>query len=163
MTNTSNPPLEIKHNHIDPLILEAVRKIDTVAAKHETKYFLASATAREVILRHVFGRPPGRRTLDIDFGIAVRDWDHFETLKLGLIEQGGFTAHPRTVQRLTYNSVPVSVAPLLDFTQRSRSTGVRPISRFRGIDPREPCRRPEIVGHTVFARWHRGHEGLGLI
>ena len=101
MTNTSTTPLEIKHDQIDPTLLEVIRKIDDITGKHETKYFLAGATAREVILRHVFGRPPGRRTLDIDFGIAVRDWDHFETLKLGLIEQGGFTAHPRTVQRLT--------------------------------------------------------------
>jgi len=39
------------------------------------EYFLR---AREIILRHVFGRPPGRRTLDVDLGIAVRDWDHFK-------------------------------------------------------------------------------------
>ena len=78
MTNTSNPPLEIKHDQIDPTVLEALRKIDEVARKHETSYFLAGATAREIILRHVFGRPPGRRTLDVDLGIAVRDWDHFK-------------------------------------------------------------------------------------
>jgi len=44
MTNTSNPPLEIKHDQIDPTVLEALRKIDEVARKHETSYFLAGAT-----------------------------------------------------------------------------------------------------------------------
>ena len=40
--------------------------------------------------RHVFGRPPGRRTLDVDLGIAVRDWDHFKLLQTALVEQRGF-------------------------------------------------------------------------
>ena len=87
MSDSLTPPLEIRHDQIDPLILEAVRKINAVAAKHETSYFLAGATAREVILRHVFGRPAGRRTLDIDFGVAVRDWEHFQTLKSALVAQ----------------------------------------------------------------------------
>jgi hypothetical protein len=43
-----------------------------------------------VILRHVFGRPAGRRTLDIDFGIAVRDWKQFENLKKRAGRAGGF-------------------------------------------------------------------------
>ncbi len=69
--NTSSPPLEIKHDHIDPVVLEVIRKIDQIAKECEAKYFLAGAMAREVILRHVIGRPPGRRSLDVDFGIAV--------------------------------------------------------------------------------------------
>ena len=115
MTNTSNLPLEITHDQIDPLILEAVRKIDEVARRQETKYFLAGATAREVILRHVFGRPAGRRTLDVDFGIAVRDWEHFQTLKSALVEQAGFTAQARVVQRLIYPSTPAVVVDLIPF------------------------------------------------
>lgn len=115
MTNTSNLPLEITHDQIDPLILEAVRKIDEVARRQETKYFLAGATAREVILRHVFGRPAGRRTLDVDFGIAVRDWEHFQTLKSALVEQAGFTAQARVVQRLIYPSTPGVVVDLIPF------------------------------------------------
>ena len=92
MTNTSNPVLEIRHDQIDPLILDAIRKIDTVARQQETRYFLAGATAREVILRHVFGRPAGRRTLDIDCGIAVRDWKQFESPKKRARSAGGFSA-----------------------------------------------------------------------
>ena len=45
MTNTSNPPLEIQHDQIDPVVLEAIRKIDEIAHRHETAYFLAGATA----------------------------------------------------------------------------------------------------------------------
>jgi predicted nucleotidyltransferase len=115
MTNTSNPPLEIRHDQIDPVVLEAIRKIDEIAHRHETAYFLAGATAREIMLRHVFGRPPGRRTLDVDLGIAVRDWDHFKLLKTALLEQGGFQPHPRMVQRITYPSKPTVVVDLIPF------------------------------------------------
>jgi len=115
MTNTLIPPLEIRHDQIDPAVLDVIRKIDDIAGKLETKYFLAGATAREVILRHVFGRPPGRRSLDIDFGIAVRDWDHFKTLKSALVDQARFTAHPRMIHRLIYNSTPDVIVDLIPF------------------------------------------------
>jgi predicted nucleotidyltransferase len=114
MNDSLSPPLEISHDQIDPLILEAVRKIDAVARQHETSYFLAGATAREVILRHVFGRPAGRRTLDIDFGIGVRDWEHFQTLKSALVEQAGFTVH-RAHQRLIYPTTPAVIVDLIPF------------------------------------------------
>ena len=115
MNDSLSLPLEIRHDQVDPLILEAVRKIDGVAHKHETNYFLAGATAREVILRHVFGRPAGRRTLDIDFGIAVRDWEHFQILKSALVEQAGFTVHARANQRLIYPTTPVVIVDLIPF------------------------------------------------
>jgi predicted nucleotidyltransferase len=115
MTNTSNPPLEIRHDQIDPTVLEAIRKIDEIAHRHETAYFLAGATAREIMLRHVFGRPPGRRTLDVDLGIALRDWDHFKLLKTALVEQGGFQPHTRMVQRIIYPSNPAVIVDLIPF------------------------------------------------
>ena len=115
MTNTLSRPLEIKHDQIDPTVLEVIGKIDEIARNHETQYFLAGATAREVILRHVFGRPPGRRTLDVDFGIAVRDWAHFKTLKSAMVEEAAFKEHPHKVQRLIYESTPAVVVDLIPF------------------------------------------------
>ncbi len=115
MSDSLSLPLEIRHDQIDPLILEAIRKVDEVARRHETNYFLAGATAREVILRHVFGRPAGRRTLDIDFGIAVRDWEHFQTLKSALVEQAGFIVHASAHQRLIYPTTPTVVVDLIPF------------------------------------------------
>jgi len=115
MTNTSNPSLEIRHDQIDPVVLEAIRKIDEIAHRHETAYFLAGATAREIMLHHVFGRPPGRRTLDVDLGIALRDWEHFKLFKTALVEQAGFQPHARMVQRITYPSKPAVVVDLIPF------------------------------------------------
>ena len=42
------------------------------------EYFVAGATARDLILVNVHGLRPGRATRDIDFGIAVESWEQFE-------------------------------------------------------------------------------------
>jgi len=110
-----SPPLEIKHDCIDPTVLDAIRKIDEIAKNCEAKYFLAGAMAREVIIRHVFGRPPGRRSLDLDFGIAVRDWNHFEMLRTALVERARFKRHARMAQRLIYPATPAVVVDLIPF------------------------------------------------
>jgi predicted nucleotidyltransferase len=110
MTNSLVQPLAITHDRIDPAVLEVIKKVDAIASTHGTKYFLAGATAREVILRHVFGRGPARRTLDVDFGIAVRDWQQFQSLKTALIQEAGFQAAPKVVHRLVYpGAIPVIV------------------------------------------------------
>jgi predicted nucleotidyltransferase len=57
----------------------------------------------------------GRRTLDVDLGIAVRGWDHFQLLKAALVEQAGFQPHVSMVQRITYPSKPAVVVDLIPF------------------------------------------------
>ena len=66
---------------------------------------------------HVHGLRPGRATYDIDFGIAVENWDHFARLKEHLIATGDFAADRRALQRLIYSdqgagfSLPVDLIP----------------------------------------------------
>jgi predicted nucleotidyltransferase len=79
-------------------------------------YFLAGATARDLILVNVHGVQPGRATRDIDFGIAVESWAQFELLKARLLASGAFSAS-RAHQRLLFAdpsegiSVPVDLIP----------------------------------------------------
>ena len=122
MTNTSVQPLEIKHDKIDQGILTVIRKVDEIARTCNTAYFLAGATAREIILRHVFGRPPGRHTLDVDFGIAVRDWEQFENLKSALIKNAGFEQDKKKKQRILHKSPSVKV-DLIPFGGVERTDG----------------------------------------
>ena len=115
MTNTLSRSLEIRHDRIDPLVLEVVKTIDGIAKRNQTEYFLAGATAREIILRHVFGRPSGRRTLDVDFGIAVEDWRGFQELKNELMDRAGFAPVTKLVQRLLYPAAHPVIVDLLPF------------------------------------------------
>jgi predicted nucleotidyltransferase len=42
---------------------------------------LVGATARDLLLVHVFEQPVRRATLDVDFAVALASWEQFEALK----------------------------------------------------------------------------------
>jgi predicted nucleotidyltransferase len=113
MNSTFVRPLRLKDDKVDTAVLGVVRRIFAAAHDSKTRFFLAGATAREILLRHVFGRSPGRQTLDVDFGIAVESWQQFETLKSALVRHAQFNPHPKQKQRLidTTNGVVVDLIP----------------------------------------------------
>ena len=87
MTNTSRQIFELSK----PLPDAVLQPLKASAATLEAlgfRYFLVGATAREIILENVFGRPPGRSTRDLDFGIALSDWVQFEALRAALLKTG---------------------------------------------------------------------------
>jgi predicted nucleotidyltransferase len=55
---------------VDPSVVRVLRALDPIARASECEFFVAGATARDLILVNVHGLPPGRATRDIDFGIA---------------------------------------------------------------------------------------------
>lgn len=61
--------------------------IDTTA-KLSVQYFVAGATARDLLLYHVFDRDPGRQTRDIDTAILVSGWDTYSQMRQALIQAG---------------------------------------------------------------------------
>ena len=101
---------------VDPSVVRVLRVLDPIARASKCEYFLAGATARDLILVNVHGLRPGRATRDIDFGIAVESWAQFELLKERLLATNEFAAS-RAHQRLIYAdsndglSVPVDLIP----------------------------------------------------
>jgi predicted nucleotidyltransferase len=77
---------------------------------------------RHCILVNIHGLRPGRATRDIDFGIAIENWDRFTLLKKRLVAPGGFMSDRRALQRLTYSdqaagfSIPVDLIPFRGVT-----------------------------------------------
>lgn len=63
---------------------------------------IVGATARDILLTHVFGIPPRRATYDVDFAVAVENWAQFEQLKSRLAARKGFEPCERMKQRLYY-------------------------------------------------------------
>lgn len=66
-------------------------QIVTVCAQQNVAFFVAGATAREVLIHHIHGRRPGRRTSDIDIAIFVDDWSSFTDLQTAFIAEGATT------------------------------------------------------------------------
>lgn len=122
MSNESLPPSVLPNNPVDPSIVRVLRALDPIARDADCAYFVAGATARDLILVNIHGLRPGRATRDVDFGIAVENWNHFAFLKERLVATGDFTSDRRALQRLTYSdrtagfSIPVDLIPFRGVT-----------------------------------------------
>jgi predicted nucleotidyltransferase len=94
---------------LSPLVLEPLKAVAQTANSLGIQYFLAGATARDLVLENIFGRPPGKLTRDLDFGCVLSDWKQFENLKAALISTGRFKPD-RAIQRVLYqHSAGISV------------------------------------------------------
>ncbi|NQV09902.1 MAG: nucleotidyl transferase AbiEii/AbiGii toxin family protein [Cyanobacteria bacterium] len=86
-----------------PAGVEAViRAVQAGATQLGLEPLLVGATARDLLLVHVFGQRVRRATLDVDFAVALASWQQFEALKQVLIRGHGFQDEPRQKQRLIY-------------------------------------------------------------
>jgi len=61
-------------NKIDSKTLRLLKSVEDIANSHEIPYVVVGATARDLILHHVYDARIVRATTDIDFGIQVSDW-----------------------------------------------------------------------------------------
>lgn len=89
---------------LDATALEILCAVSAEAASAGIDCMIVGATARDLLLTHVFGIPPRSATYDVDFAVAVENWDQFEQLKSRLSARKGFDASERTKQRLYYRS-----------------------------------------------------------
>lgn len=96
-------PHSIRHEHpVDALIVDILRCVAEEARAEGIDYMLVGATARDILLTHVYGLATRRATYDVDFAVAVRDWDQFNVLRSRLIARGTFTSAGKAQQRLYY-------------------------------------------------------------
>jgi predicted nucleotidyltransferase len=74
-------------------------------AAQDLCYFLAGATARDLLLEQAHGINPGRNTRDLDLAIMVADWAVFEQVRLALIDGGSFTPVNGVLHKLYFNGI----------------------------------------------------------
>lgn len=65
-------------------------------------------------MNHVFGIESGRATHDVDFAVALADWDSFHLLRNALLESGDFSPAESRAHLLYYRSVEHGKAFPLD-------------------------------------------------
>ena len=99
---------------LDPTTLAILARLQAVAAELGFSYFLVGATARDVLMTHVFGLDVQRATHDVDFAVALADWPSFELLKNKLLETGDFDAADGRQHLLRYQSQEFGNAYPLD-------------------------------------------------
>ncbi len=97
---------------VDPTLVDVLRQVGLATRPRNIDSMLVGATARDILLTHVFGLPAGRATRDVDLAIAVKDWDQFQELKDALLEQGCFENSAKTPHRLFYKGQEEVLYPL---------------------------------------------------
>lgn len=96
-------PRSIKPDHpVDPVTIDILRAVAEEAQADGIDYMLVGATGRDVLLTHVLGLAPTRATRDVDFAVAVKDWNQFAALKTRLVARGSFMEAGGMQQRLFY-------------------------------------------------------------
>lgn len=96
------PGLPLK---IDPVQRVALQAVDAAARAAGADWFVAGATARDWLLQEMYSIDTLRATRDVDFGIAVRDWDVFQRVREVISGGGEFLPDPRAVHRLNHRQV----------------------------------------------------------
>ena len=116
MSSFSNPLTIYKGRPLDPPILHIFTVMNRVAVEHGCPYIVVGATARDLLLYHVFGIPAIRATQDVDFAIAVENWERFQNLRNALLATDQFAPSPvehrlflKTPQGTT--QIPIDLIP----------------------------------------------------
>jgi predicted nucleotidyltransferase len=102
---------------VNPILLEILSTIQVVTGKLGCDYLLVGATARDMLMTHVFGIDTRRATHDVDFAIVLDHWERFNALKAALVATGSFTPAADRVHLLHYkpaehgNAFPLDLIP----------------------------------------------------
>ncbi len=66
---------------------------------------------RVLLLEEVYELPPGRATRDVDFGVMVESWDHYQALIRRICEDGRFHQDGKQTQRLNSDYGSIDLVP----------------------------------------------------
>jgi len=99
---------------VDPVTLSTLDLIDKLLRNAKIPYMLVGATARDLLLYHVFGHAVTRATYDLDFAVLVDSWEQFAIVKGLFLDIPGFTDRGRSAQRLHYQPTGASFETIID-------------------------------------------------
>jgi predicted nucleotidyltransferase len=91
---------------VEPLTLNVLEVVASVAAELELPWFVAGAMARDILLSSVFGLDTGRATRDVDLAVALASWQQFAELKQRLLNTTLFHEAKGVAHRLYYRPQP---------------------------------------------------------
>ncbi|MBD8512090.1 nucleotidyl transferase AbiEii/AbiGii toxin family protein [Photobacterium sp. WH77] len=105
-----NDIYELKYS-LNNDFLKALSTVVKAADALSIPYFIAGATARDIVLHGIFGHTPGRATRDIDTAIFVDSWSQYEEMRGKLIASGLIATD--IAHRLTepQSGLPVDILP----------------------------------------------------
>jgi predicted nucleotidyltransferase len=112
MSGFSSPYTVPEDRPVPEPILRILTVAHRVALKEECPYVVVGATARDLLLFHVFGIPATRATQDVDFAIAVESWERFHSMRSALLATRDFVP-TKMEHRLFFRAtaIPIDLIP----------------------------------------------------
>ena len=104
--------METESVKVDDALFEVLEAFSAAAEAVKAPWLIIGATARIMLLEHVYGWPPGLGTNDIDFGVQIGSWDHYRQLCEFIIKGGASEAERtptkrfRSKQEMIFDLVP---------------------------------------------------------
>ncbi|HTF62402.1 MAG TPA: nucleotidyl transferase AbiEii/AbiGii toxin family protein [Edaphobacter sp.] len=111
MSNFSSRYTVPEDRPVPESILHILAVVDRVATEQECPYVVVGATARDLLLFHVFGIPARRATLDVDFAIAVESWDKFDRMRNALLATEFVASKVEHRLYLKETDIPIDLIP----------------------------------------------------
>ncbi len=112
MSSFSSPYIVPEDRPVLESILRILAAVDQAAKEQECPYIVVGATARDLLLFHVFGIHASRATRDVDFAIAVESWEKFHGMRNALLATEVFV--PSEVEQRLYlkeTGIPIDLIP----------------------------------------------------
>lgn len=112
---------------LDPVTIAILRSLHQITEQLEISYAIVGATARDILMTHVFGIRQRRATQDVDFAVALDSWSQFDALKRDFIASGEFEALTNEAHRLFYkpsafrHAFPIDLIPFGGLEQSNKS------------------------------------------
>lgn len=103
--------MDISSKFDNPIFVDLLRTVDSVAASLGIPFFVVGATARDIVMWYGHGVRPSRATRDIDLGFSVSNWEQFEELKKALISTGDFEQITQKTRMVFKKSTKVDLLP----------------------------------------------------
>lgn len=97
-------------NPLSSVIEKLLATVSRVCSSQSISFFIAGASAREILIHHVYGRSVGRQTRDIDFAVFVNGWEQFEDLKQAFMKEGA-RAIKGNAHRMVAEGVELDIIP----------------------------------------------------
>ncbi|RKR42835.1 nucleotidyl transferase AbiEii/AbiGii toxin family protein [Paraburkholderia sp. BL17N1] len=102
---------------VHPVTAALLARVQETADQLGTKFVVAGATARDLVLWHVHGVRAERATRDVDVAVCAISWEAYGALITGLERTGLFRASTRAQHTLVFDdpsvgySIPLDLVP----------------------------------------------------
>jgi predicted nucleotidyltransferase len=138
---------------VSPEHVKAISEIKKVAEFLGIKFFVVGATARDFVLGCLYGVKAQRMTLDIDFGVEIKDWESYLKIETELLKTGQFK-RSQARQRFMFEDTIIDIIPFGDVSDDKNEISWPPeytmIMSVSGFDEAYKHATPIILSRAPF-------------